>query len=126
MGSPVRVNFSRLSPGGVRMNVKLMNLYMAVFWAFLGGTILFMDDQAGRGRWALPLNTESPVSVGWLAWVLAFYNLIRWWVSRNMEANRRLLAAEAERRERERRRQSAEPRERNPDFDFGPPTDPKG
>jgi hypothetical protein len=106
------------------MNLKLMNLYMAVFWAFLGGTILFLDGQAGRVRWALPLSTESPVSVGWLALLLAGYNLLRWWVSRGMEANRRLMAAEAERREREQRRKRAEPGERNPDFDFGPPTDP--
>jgi heme exporter protein D len=108
------------------MNVKLMNLYMAVFWALLGGTVLFLDGQNGRVRWALPLNTDPPVSVGWLALALAGYNVIRWWVSRSLEANRRLLAAERERREREKRRKSAEPRERNPDFDFGPPPDPKG
>src|SRR5262249_39774145 len=100
---------------------KLLNLYLAVFWLFLGGTVLWLYYFGDRDALAPLLAPERVAWAGWLAVALAAYNFVRWWVSRSSEANRRLMAEQQARLDRERRRRDEDGRERNPDFDLGPP-----
>src|SRR5436305_718105 len=75
----------------------MVNLFLAFVWLVLGIILVgwhWLHPETGVFRiWA------SNVSVGWLALVLAAYNLIRWWSARSHA--RALQRAEAARRARE-------------------------
>jgi hypothetical protein len=60
------------------MNVRLMNLCLALIWLSLGVLLLAEEWTTGRPRWVIPIG--SGVSVAWLAVVLAGYNFLRWWL----------------------------------------------
>ncbi len=93
------------------------NLLLALFWLVLGGALLL---------WPL-LDARAPdltiwgtgISAGWLALLMAAYNLVRWWSVRSFQAQRRLLEEEMIRRRRESR--SSPPSEPDPTFDFTRP-----
>src|SRR5262245_43062930 len=110
------------------MNLRMINLYLAVFWLFLAGTIFYFDYARGAPGWALPLGGGNALSVAWLAVFLAGYNVLRWFMTRSQERSRELAARRREESQRDRPRRPAgegEP-EYNPDFDFGrqPPPHP--
>jgi hypothetical protein len=69
------------------MNLRLMNLWLLIFWAFLGVTLLFREWVMPRhfqaGRPAPHLDT-----LGYLAMGLAGWNLVRLWMMRMAQRRR--------------------------------------
>jgi hypothetical protein len=69
----------------------MANLFMAVVWAVLAG-VLFAWQAYSPDQRGLTLG-NSQVSIGWLALVLAGYNLVRWWSTRMLKRSKRMLQA---------------------------------
>ena len=94
------------------------HLIMAAVWLVLGVAILVADPPNLRlTRFGLDIST------GWVAFLFAAYDGVRWW-SLRAAYQRRRAAEERERPHPERR--PAEPeRERNPDFIFDEPPPPE-
>jgi hypothetical protein len=101
-----------------------MNLYlfMAVFWFVLGLALVVMPWVNPRAfNWTLP---GTAVSVGWFAFVLVLYNLMRWALLRSA-ARRRALEG-PDRPPVRRQRPPGPPPEPDPNFNFtDPPPEPK-
>lgn len=93
------------------------NLFAAALWLAVGVAIVVYhalnpDDQMLRVRW-------FDFSPGWLAILMAFYNLVRWWSSRSSDADRAFEESQESRRNRA-RYSTIKPTEEPPDpnFDF--------
>jgi hypothetical protein len=101
------------------------NLFMAIFWLFLGAALIIAQGLRPDVRWMRLCGTD--LSIGWAAIVLCVYNLVRWWSLRSYEAQRRALDEAYERRLREAEQRPLAHEEHNPDFDFGnsPPSSEK-
>jgi uncharacterized membrane protein len=94
-----------------------LNLIFAVGWLVAAAAIfLSRDERLGVHFGGVPLSS------GWVAIVLALYNLARWWSIRSSrrqrQAEREALAERMHRRHDEER---PEPVERDPNFNFGDP-----
>ena len=104
------------------MNWKIYNLYMLVFWLFVGlGLLLrnlFLPDQYRTPDWEQRLNI---LCIG--AFVFATWNMIRWYSSRQAR-----VAREAWKQEYSRRvgplAEKDPPQVVNPEFDFNKPDSP--
>lgn len=93
------------------------NLFMAAFWLCLGVALIVY-------HW---LNPDEPFlrlrffdfSPGWLAVLMAAYNLVRWWSSRSYDYDR-VFEEKAESRRNRSRYSTIRPEEEPPDpnFDF--------
>jgi hypothetical protein len=69
-----------------------LNLFLAIFWIVVAGAFFTVAlPLAGGADWSVLWTRPSP---GWLAIVLAVYNLVRWWAGR-ASAKRRQGRAEA-------------------------------
>ncbi len=91
---------------------------LAGFWLLVGATLLVADPQELQVR----VGGQS-YSAGWVALLLAAWNLVRWWSVRSSGRQQRASDEAARRRERARREREVPPEERNPDFQFeDPPT----
>lgn len=92
-----------------------MYLYFALSWLAAGVGLLVwhaLDPTATQGK-------LGGFSLGWVALLMGFYSLARWWNIRSYQALRRAERESAERR-RLRRREQAEPDPNSP-FNFGGP-----
>jgi hypothetical protein len=98
-----------LSPG---TGESFVNLILAVFWGLLA-LAAFVLLPVIPGQPSLSLGGTS-LNVGWLALVFCAYNLLRWFLVRQMTQRQRLLEQRPARRP---RREHAES-EPNPAFDF--------
>lgn len=85
-----------------------LSLILAAFWVVMA-VLCFTYDLRLWG-----VN----ISAGWLALVLAGYNLVRWWARRSASQRARELEQAASHRP---GRREPEERERNPDFIFDEP-----
>src|SRR5262245_37088528 len=96
-----------------------MNRIMAVAWLVLGGVILVWQAVTGTEDLYMRFGGVS-FSGGWVALVLALYNLARWWGRRSYRQAQREAERQAEeRRQAHRETERAERQEApNPDFDF--------
>jgi len=89
-----------------------LNLAMAVFWLVLGAVLLL-------GPWLNPqIRPWSPfgINAGWLALLLTFYNVARWWSIRSMQVQRREWAEAQRRHDEEDERRPGQ--KSDPTFDF--------
>jgi hypothetical protein len=103
------------------MNLRLMNLCLALIWLTLGLALLGEEWTTGRPRWVIPVG--GGVSVAWLAVVLGVYNLVRWWLLGYRERARTPTRSSLE----QPLKRTAEERqsdEYNPDLDFSRPLEP--
>ena len=103
-----------------------MNLLMALFWLLLGVALMAYEMTTQDKR--IPHIRGTNISVTWLLLVLVLYNLSRWWLVRNYQAEQRAVRiAEIERQRelalRERRESYANP-DPNLDFTSKPPAAP--
>jgi hypothetical protein len=105
------------------MNLRIINLLLAVAWLLFGMVILLGPHlRTAGGVPAFPLRNVPPW-MGYLAFFLAAYNVFRWWRAgltlrrpEDVEANRRSV-----------RREHREPQEPDPTFNFTePPPQPEG
>jgi hypothetical protein len=55
----------------------MINLVMAVLWAIAG--VLLLGWQLSRPEFGRPTLWSSDLLPGWVALLLALYNLVRWW-----------------------------------------------
>jgi membrane protein implicated in regulation of membrane protease activity len=63
-----------------------LNLFLAIFWVVVAGAFFTVAPPlAGGADWSALWTRPSP---GWLAIVLAIYNLIRWWAVRALAERR--------------------------------------
>jgi len=85
----------------------VLNLFIALFWLVLGLGLIFIP---GFDAWRI---RGSDLSIGWLAIVLAGYNLLRWWLVRRQQPRRM------------HDNDHPPPREYNPEFDFSDRDKPK-
>jgi len=97
------------------MNAILVNACMAVFWLFLGITLIAHELMTGNARFVLPIG----INPGWVAILFATFNVFRCWY--NWSVRKRIRQREAEDRairqdwERNRPRPEVPP---NPEFKF--------
>jgi hypothetical protein len=64
-----------------------LNLFLAIFWVVVAGFFFTVTPPiAGGADWSVLWTRPSP---GWLALVLAIYNLVRWWAGRASDKRRR-------------------------------------
>src|SRR5438105_1456386 len=68
----------------------MLNLMMAGCWILIGGLLLVWQGLHPENRALTILGTG--ISIGWLAFVLALYNLVRWWSGRSFVGYREALA----------------------------------
>ena len=99
------------------MNVRLLNLCLAVFWLALAAAMLAEAHTAERPRFVLPVG--GGVSLGWVALAFAAYNLVRWLVLGGRRPPEAPVSRLAHRGPRD------GPDEYHPEFDFGRPADPE-
>lgn len=66
--------------------LKQLNLFLAIFWLFLGGGLLIADFTTGKVQMPIPLLGN--MSAGWFVLVLTVYNLLRWWSQRGPQPSR--------------------------------------
>jgi hypothetical protein len=101
-----------------------MNFLLALIWLALGTALITWHASTGDPRWTFPFR-GTPVSVGWVAIALSFYNLVRAWSIRSYQAEeraRRIAEASRSRDVRWRERHpSDEPPDPNFDFTDEPP-----
>ena len=96
-----------------------MHLILFVIWTCIGVFLIAYHALTDSGIGRIHFLPGAP-SGGWLALLLATYNLLQWYAAESMRKERqRLQMAEAERRERIYRERNAErPREVDPNFQF--------
>ena len=92
------------------------SLILAGFWGIVGVVLLAADPPALRLRVG-----PDTFSAAWPAFLLAAWNVVRWWGRRGAARRRQDLREAALRRERARRERDVPPEERNPDFVFDDP-----
>jgi hypothetical protein len=94
-----------------------LNLVLCIVWLALGaGLLLYGWLNPKAPRWDL---FGTGISAGWLALVLALYNLARWWGIRSAVAQRRRAQeAEKQRRQAMARPKLPPPAEPDPNFRF--------
>jgi hypothetical protein len=96
-----------------------IRLILAAVWLVLGIALLagpwLSGDPAAR-----PPFGESATTAGWVALLLALYNLVRWWSARSYARQRRAEQEAADRQAAQlRARRPAEPMpEPDPNFNF--------
>jgi hypothetical protein len=101
-----------------------MQLVFAGFWILLGAAILYYEHATGEIKWMLPLGDRIRISSAWFAFLLALYNLVRWWNYRMARARERAVATQEQKQYARGRRKHPE-EGTNPDFDFkNPPPSP--
>jgi hypothetical protein len=103
----------------------LFNLIMCVLWLLVGAALLITGYTTGR--WYLTVNLGGgSFSGGWLALILALYNLARWWSVRSYRRQRQTeQQAFAQRLKRHRAETRGPEQPPDPNFDFKePPTGP--
>jgi membrane protein implicated in regulation of membrane protease activity len=73
-----------------------LNLFLAIFWVVVAGVFFtVVPPLAGGADWSALWTRLSP---GWLAIVLAIYNLIRWWAGRTLAKRRQGRGSASEQR----------------------------
>jgi hypothetical protein len=101
-----------------------LNLILAAVWLSLGVGVLAATYAGHDLRWYIRLG-KTEVSVAWLAFALAGYNVVRWWLGRRRRATQRIEREVERRREFARQFRAAAPEEPpNPDFNFTEPPPP--
>jgi hypothetical protein len=101
--------------------MHLNNLFLAGIWTVLGVSLIFYDLLVpGGGAWRI---FDTNISLGWIALILAGYNIVRWWSRRkswktDMERKESRRRADLVRRDREFQESG---RERDPNFIFDEP-----
>jgi len=100
----------------------LNNIFLAGIWTVLGVSLILYDllVPGGGGAWHV---FDTNVSLGWIALILAGYNVLRWW------GRRKSWRADKERKDSRRRADLASRnrefresgRERDPNFNFDEP-----
>jgi hypothetical protein len=90
-----------------------LHLILAVFWIVTGVMVLVLDPPQMQLRLG-----GTAISTGWIAFLLALYNLMRWWSYRSALAARQAAEEAAKERERAHRKAKDGEAERNPDFIF--------
>jgi hypothetical protein len=91
-----------------------MNLILGLLWLCTGVALLAYEWSTGRRTMTI---RGTNLSAAWLLFLLAAYNLVRWWSLRSARAERRALAEQHARRQRESRSRER-PEEWNPELDF--------
>jgi hypothetical protein len=102
--------------------MHLYNLFLAAMWLLLGAWLLIHDYLHPGGGTTFSIG-GTDISLGWIAVVLAGYNVARWW------GRRAARQARQQREEFERRRELARRdrefresgREPDPNFNFDEP-----
>ena len=95
-----------------------LNLIMCAFWLLVAAALLITGYTTGK--WYLTVNLGGgPFSGGWLALILALYNLARWWsvrsYRRQRQAEQEAFAQRAQRHRAEGRGPEQPP---DPNFNF--------
>src|SRR5262245_59601918 len=96
-----------------------MNLYLAfvIFWLGLGIAMLVWHSIDLTAPFSNLFG--SHISAGWLALIMALYNLLPWWSAHSLQKERRRMEdAWLQRQREEARRPEREP---DPTFDFSKP-----
>ena len=95
----------------------VINLMMAGLWVVLGVFVLVWQRlHPGQAPWTI---WGTDLSIAWLAFPLAGYNVMRWWSGRALARERRVYReAEEQRRRSSRKRAGQGEEEREPNFDF--------
>jgi hypothetical protein len=73
--------------------MQYLNLFLAICWLLIGGGLLYWQEVMGHSSLRLPLGDRA-ISPGWLALLLALYNLVRFWGVRAANRQRRQREAE--------------------------------
>lgn len=111
----------------------MLNLILAIFWLCLGvGIFLYQGQLPPDDRRAALLLVQlpgfPPFSAGWVALVLAVYNVFRWWLRRAYRSQLQSVhdaEADWKRRRRAILRQQSNPDEYHPELDFRSPPAPE-
>jgi hypothetical protein len=90
-----------------------MNLMLAVLWLVVASGLFLWPWLVPNAR--MPTIGDTGIPVGWLALLLALYNVARWATTRN---DRRQRALAEERRRAGARAHARWPGETDPTFDF--------
>jgi len=95
----------------------MLNLVMALIWFLLAaGLFAWQWLHPEEGTWTI---RGTGISFGWLALILALYNLARWWSRRSSKANDRAVqAAWSQRRRQAAREEPGVESTPDPRFDF--------
>lgn len=107
----------------------MLNLILAVFWLCLSvGIFVFQSLVPVDDRRSLLLMVQlpgsPPFSAGWIALLLAVYNVFRWWLRRAYRDQLQSVhdaEADWKRRRRQILRQERREEEHNPELDFRNP-----
>jgi hypothetical protein len=98
------------------MKFTSQKLAMALVWLIAAGCFFFWEwlnpDWPGLKIW------DTGISIGWVALLLALYNLIWWGIAFSNQKQQRALAEADAKRRNEMRKRSQPPVELNPSFDF--------
>jgi hypothetical protein len=103
------------------MNHRLMNVCLAVLWLCLGTLLLAEEWTTGRPRFVIPYTT---VSAAWAVLLLGGYNVLRWWLAGYAERSARTPRTVSTLQRPLQHPPGERPAEYDPNFDFGPPTEP--
>src|SRR5438067_844586 len=105
------------------MNLRLVNLCLALVWLSLAVGLFAEEWATDRPRWVIPIGPG--VSVAWVALALAAYNFLRWLLVGYRERSRapRPLST-LERPLRRTTEQRERPADYDPNFDFSRPAEP--
>lgn len=98
----------------------MINLFLAFFWLILGSVLLYRFYFGEGDRMHLTI-LQTRISLGWLALLLAFYNVARWWGQRLTDRDRQAIARAAVHPHPPHEQSDDSP---NPDFDFNKPSSP--
>ena len=95
----------------------VINLMMAGLWVALGVFVLVWQRlHPAQAPWTI---WGTDLSIAWLAFPLAGYNVMRWWSGRALARERRVYReAEEQRRRSLHKRAGQGEEERDPNFDF--------
>jgi len=104
---------------GISTESRFMNGFLAVVWLLVGVGLIVYHATTGDPTFTFPL-ADHRVSVGWVALVLAIYNLARAWALRSYrleEWTRQMaqLSRDRDRRWEDRRKPPSDP---DPNFNF--------
>lgn len=104
--------------------MQYVNLFLAFCWLAIGGGLLYWHEKMGQSAFRIPIGDDS-ISSGWVALLLALYNLVRFWSIRAANHRRSKQHDEAhlgQRMERLKDNKTREtPIEPDPNFNFNDP-----